>query len=423
MFEFIPQQKKYKILAFSDHAMSTSGVGTQSRWLFNGLVSTGKYTIRQFGGAIKHDSYEQQSPHPDIIIKPIDGFGNIDLLRTVLIQEKPDVLFLFTDPRFFMHVFSSESEVHQFCPIAYWNIWDNWPAPKFNKVLYDSCDLLNCISYPTYEMVKSIVSDTSKVHYVPHALPKEIYYPLPKDQQAEYKRQLFRNRKVPQFVGLWVNRNARRKNPNDLLMSWKMFVDELEKKHGHRDAVLVLHTDPNDNEGPNLHHNVSFFELENNVVFSNSRIAFEDMNKLYSCCDFVVNISLAEGFGLGTLEAMQCGKPIIVQKTGGMTRQVVDHRDGSENGIGLDPELTTLVGSQSVPVIKEDFVSHETIKNAFMKMYEMGPDERDRLGQKARDYVLSEFNINDMIRKWDETLEDTIKNWREKQTKFVISSY
>ena len=35
------------------------------------------------------------------------------------------------------------------------------------------------------------------------------------------------------------------------------------------------------------------------------------MNILHNIVDCYINISYAEGFGLGTLEAMQCGKPII----------------------------------------------------------------------------------------------------------------
>ena len=49
---------KKKILMLSDHALSTSGVGTQSRHLINGLVDKGCWTVRQFGAAMKHDDYE-----------------------------------------------------------------------------------------------------------------------------------------------------------------------------------------------------------------------------------------------------------------------------------------------------------------------------------------------------------------------------
>ena len=69
--------KKKKILMLSDHALSTSGVGTQSRHLINGLLEKypGEWSFRQFGAAIKHDNYDVQVVNEDFVIKPTDGFG------------------------------------------------------------------------------------------------------------------------------------------------------------------------------------------------------------------------------------------------------------------------------------------------------------------------------------------------------------
>ena len=44
--------KKNKILMISDHAMSPSGVGIQSRFLIEGLIKTGKYSFIQLGAAL-----------------------------------------------------------------------------------------------------------------------------------------------------------------------------------------------------------------------------------------------------------------------------------------------------------------------------------------------------------------------------------
>ena len=71
--------KKYKILLLSDHALSTSGVGCQSRFLANGLVDKGCWTVRPFGAAMKHTDYETVVVNEDFIIKPIDGFGDRDI--------------------------------------------------------------------------------------------------------------------------------------------------------------------------------------------------------------------------------------------------------------------------------------------------------------------------------------------------------
>ena len=119
---------------------------------------------------------------------------------------------------------------------------------------------------------------------------------------------------------------------------------------------------------------------------------------------------------------MQAGNPIIAQTTGGLTRQVVDHRDGSENGIALPPDARSLVGSQIVPYIYEDYCTNENTASAIMKMYEMGPEGREKLGKKAREYTLSEFNLDDTIEKWNQTLLDLVDRW-ENDRKSIYKSW
>lgn len=403
--------KKKKILLISDHALSTSGVGVQTRHLVFGLLEKEEWTIRQFGAAVKHDNYDTVKVTDDFFIKPIDGFGNKELLRVTLATERPDIVLIFTDPRFFIWLWEMEDEIHQVCPVAYWHVWDNRPTPEFNKVLYESTDLLNCHSYLTYEMCKELVPD--RTNFIPHALPEEIYKPLSEKDITRHKKQILGKGRENHFVVFWINRNARRKRGGDLIWAWSEFLKRLEKKHGHRDATLLLHTDPVDREGQNLYEVCDMLGVKDTIVFSKDRLEFDQINILHNISDVSINISYAEGFGLATLEAMQVGKPIIATKTGGLTRQVVDHRDGTENGVALDIEFKTLVGSQQVPYIYEDLVSHTTVADAIEKLYEMGPDARTDLGQKARDYVLSEFNHQTTVDLWHDTMCDTIDNWRK----------
>ena len=87
---------KFKVLVLSDHALSTSGVGTQTRHLIEGLIKKNVWSFRQFGAALKHNDYRTVVVNDDFIIKPIDGFGNPDLIRVTLATEKPDLLFIFS---------------------------------------------------------------------------------------------------------------------------------------------------------------------------------------------------------------------------------------------------------------------------------------------------------------------------------------
>ena len=403
--------EKKKVLILSDHALSTSGVGTQTRHLVSGLLEKEHWTFRQFGAALKHSDYRTVVVNDDFIIKPIDGFGDRDLIRITLATERPEVLFIFTDPRFFIWLFEMEDEVHQVCPLAWWHVWDNLPYPNYNQELYDSTDLINCHSHLTYQMCNDHFPE--KTNFIPHSIPENIFFPLPDAQKSHFKEQILGKDRLDHFVGIWVNRNAKRKRPSDVIESWKIFLDKLEKEQGHRKATLIMHTDPQDPEGPNLFMVTELFKVQDSIFFSKERLDFDKMNILYNISDFCLNVSYAEGFGLATLESMQAGIPIIAAKTGGLTRQVVDHRDSSENGVALDIEMKSLVGSQQVPYIYEDYVSCESIADGIMSLYRLPEKKKKKLGEKARNYVLSEFAYQDTVDKWHETMKDLAENWKD----------
>ncbi len=401
---------KLKVLVLSDHALSTSGVGTQTRHLIEGLLKKNTWTFRQFGAALKHQDYRTVVVNEDFIIKPIDGFGTPDLIRVTLATEKPDVLFIFTDPRFFTWLFEIEDEVRQICPIVWWHVWDNYPYPKFNDKYYQATDLINCHSHMTYTMLKDVYPE--KTNFIPHALPEEIFFKMNKSDILKFKSSLLGQDRKDHFVGIWVNRNAKRKRPSDLLFTWKIFLEDLEKEHGHRNATLIMHTEPTDQEGPNLFKVVEMLGIQDNVFFSRERLEFEKINILYNISDFCINTSYAEGFGLSTLESMMTGTPIIAPKTGGLTRQVVDHRDGSHNGVACEIDLKTLVGSQAVPYIYEDYTSTERFTSAIMKIYNLTDLEKEKLSKKVYDYSHSEFGLQKTIDMWHETMLDTIEKFK-----------
>ena len=401
------EKKKYKVLMLSDHALSTSGVGCQSRFLIEGLIKKGCWSFRQFGAALKHNDYNVVEVNPDFVIKPIDGFGDANMLRLALATEKPDVLFIFTDPRFFTWLWEVEDEIHQICPIAYWHVWDNRPTPLFNNGFYASTDLINCHSHLTYEMVKENFPD--RTNFIPHALPRELFFPLPDNQRAQWREKILGYQSKDSFIAFWVNRNAKRKRSADVIWAWKKFLDKIP---GDKDAMLLMHTDPFDQEGPNLIQVATSLGVLDKVTFSRERVGFEQMNILHNIADCCLNISFAEGFGLGTLEAMQTGTPIIAAKTGGLTRQVIDHRDGTENGIALDISHQTLVGSQGVPYIYEDYVSTDDVADALFKMYSASEEEKARLSEKVKEYVASEFDLQNTIDAWHSTMVELIEDFK-----------
>ena len=184
-----------------------------------------------------------------------------------------------------------------------------------------------------------------------------------------------------------------------------------------------MHTDPYDQEGPNLLAVSENLGIQENVLMSSDRIDFEKMNILYNISDCCINISYAEGFGLSTLESMMTGTPIIAAKTGGLTRQVVDYRDGTQNGVALDIKMKTLVGSQSVPYIYEDYATCSDAANGFLKLYEMNDSERNKLSEKVLSYAREEFSMQKTIDLWHDTMLDKIKNWKEEYKRITIKEH
>jgi len=409
-------KKKYKVLVLSDHALSTSGVGTQTRHLLNGLLQKGCWSFRQFGAAIRHNNYDTVVINEDFIIKPIDGFGSPDLIRVTLATEKPDLLFIFTDPRFFTWLFEIEDEVHQMCPIVWWHVWDNYPYPKFNDLYDQATDKINCHSHMTYTMLNEEGTHSAKTSFIPHAIPNNIFKPLNSELVKQNKINLLGEDRKDHFVAIWVNRNAKRKRPNDALLAWKAFLDKLENNYGHKNATLIMHTEPTDSEGPNLFETSKILGLESNVFFSRDRIDFDKMNVIYNIVDVCFTLSYAEGFGLSTLEAMMTGTPIIAPTTGGLTRQVIDHRDESENGVALPIVTKTLVGSQSVPYIYEDYASIEDAADALIKIHDLSPEEKTKLNKKVYDYAHSEFSYQKTVDLWHQSMLDAIKEFKSYKT-------
>jgi glycosyltransferase involved in cell wall biosynthesis len=411
---FIKEKKRYNILFLSDHPLCPSGVGVQSKIMIDGLVATGKYTFKCLGGAIKHQDYRTIQVNENFYIHPVDGFGTPDMVRQLLITEKPDAIVIFTDPRQFIWLYEIEDEVRSVCPIVYNTIWDNDPVPLFNKPLYDATDVLNCISHKTYELIKPLYPE--KTNYISHAFPKDMYFPIEKEKRDKLLEENFGDKK-DWFKVIWVSRNATRKLPGDLLLSWKMFLDKLEETHGHRKALLIMHTDPFDKEGPNLVTISDSLGLHDNVWFSAQKLSFAHMNVLHNMSDTCVSVSKNEGHGLSLTISLQVGKPIIALKTGGQTRQVEDYRDGTHNGVALEPSKRCLVGSQQVPYIYEDFYDHEELTEAFLKVHDYTDEEKEAMSKKCIAYADHEFNVENTIKKWDESLEKCIEDFKSKSLK------
>jgi glycosyltransferase involved in cell wall biosynthesis len=460
------KRKKKKILLLSDDLRMSSGVGTMSREIVVGTID--KYDWVQLGGAIQHpdkgkvfdmnDSMIEETGIQDASLKiyPIDGYGDQEMLRSILDIEKPDAILHYTDPRFWKWLYDMEHEVRQSIPIYYYNIWDDLPYPRWNEPFYESCDLIMNISKQTVNIVNNVCQFKPRTEwdstYIPHGINEKYFYPIT-DEKERLEMNKFRNDifsgKPIEFSLLYVNRNIRRKMPGDCVLAFKHFWDQLPEDK--RDKVgYIMHTQPQDENGTDLPALIREIAPECNIVFSGGKLDNRQMNFLYNLSDVTMNIASNEGFGLGTCESLMSGTPIIVNVTGGLQDQCgfkikdkfVTYQDYSEiksfhnwKEWEHNEELTwgewvkpvwprsrALMGSIPTPYIFDDRCDWEDAGDAIKYWYDMGKESRDECGIKGHEFVMSEevmMSAKMMGKNFIDHMETAFEKWTPRK-KFNI---
>ena len=397
--------EKKKIFIIADHPLAPSGVGTQTKYVIEALLKTGKYKFVCFGGAVDHKDYTpiHVKPHgEDWLVIPVKGYGTQSAVRSLIMNEKPDMLWFMTDPRFYGWLWTIENEIRCHIPMLYYHVWDNYPYPHYNKRFYESNDVIASISKVTHDIVNTVAPNVEN-HYIPHAVNPDFFKPMPLEMIEEIKEKQFgiRDNKV---VFFWNNRNARRKMTGSLVHWFNEFAEEV----GPENVRLIMHTDPKDPNGQDIEMILSALNaLDGRILISRDKVAPEQLATFYNIADCTINISDAEGFGLATLESLSCETPIIVNMTGGLQEQVTDGEEWF--GIGIEPASKAIIGSQQVPYIYEDRISKEDFIAALKNIYNMTPSERKLLGMKGRQHVVRNYNFQDFNKRWVNLIDSVIE--------------
>ena len=443
---------KKKILFLSDDLRMTSGISTMSKEIVMGTVD--KFDWIQLGAAIRHpelgkiidmnEDIRNRTGVQDANVKiiPCNGYGDIHILRKIIQEEKPDAILHFTDPHYWQWLYDNEHEIRQQVPILYYHIWDNIPDPKYNRDYYESCDWLGCISKLTYGIVNRVGKMENgfrkplkdwQISYVPHGINPDTFKPLEDKELIDVKKGLFGDKEYD-FVLFFNSRNIRRKQPSDVIESFKLFCDKLTKEQSDK-CVLVMHTTPIDNNGTDLYAVRDKICPNYDVVFSTNKIESDVLNKLYNVADCTINIANNEGFGLGTAESIMAGTPIIVSVTGGLQDQcgfnyTADdyiniktlhnkqiHKD-TPHGVWAKPIWPSAIninGSPLTPYIYDDRVNDEEVADAITEMYLLGKEKRKENGQVGREWAINNLSSKVMCDAMSEGIQKTIKNFTPRE--------
>lgn len=422
---YIPKDKRKKILLMCDDIRVHSGIAHMGREL---VINTAHhYNWVNLGGAVQHPENGQRfdlSSDTDkqagiedssVTLYPTDGYGNPDLVRQLLAIEKPDAIFIITDPRYWTWLFQMENEIRKHIPIIYLNIWDDYPAPLYNETFYESCDALLGISKQTVNINKLVLGAKAKnkvIEYVPHGVNAENFKPLSAEVRGskeflEFKKHMFQGKDID-YVLFFNSRNIRRKQIPDTILAFRHFVDRLPKEKAKK-CLLLMHTQPVEEHGTDLNAVIELLcsEAHINVHFTGGMLPPDRMNWLYNLADTCILLTSNEGWGLSLTEALLAGKCIIANVTGGMQDQMRFVKDGKWMDFDADfpsnhrgtykehgewafpvyPTSRSLVGSVPTPYIWDDRCEPEDAADCIYETYMMGKEERDRRGSSAREWA------------------------------------
>jgi glycosyltransferase involved in cell wall biosynthesis len=460
-FAYLPQNERKKILLICDDIRVHSGIATVARELV--LHTAQHFNWVNIGGAINHPEQGKRldlSPDTNnntgltdssVILYPTNGYGDARLVRQLIQMEKPDAIFLITDPRYFIWLFQIENEIRKKMPIIYLNIWDDYPAPMYNRSYYESCDALLAISKQTKNINTLVLGDKAKnkiIEYVPHGLNENIFKPLDVNtpELKEFKKKLFGGKEID-FALFFNSRNIRRKQIPDALLAYKIFIDGLPEEQAKK-CAFVLHTQVVDDHGTDLEAVRELLfgdDKKYNIVFSPHMLPADQMNLLYNSTDCQILLTNNEGWGLSLTEAILCGNPIIANVTGGMQDQMrfsikdkwIDFdSEFPSNHTGkikehggwafpVYPTNRSIQGSPLTPYIWDDRCNAEDAAAQIKAVYDLPKEERKARGLKGREWALSDeagFTSSNMGKKVITTLDKLFTTWKPREKYELVNA-
>lgn len=237
-------------------------------------------------------------------------------------------------------------------------------------------------------ILNSVPELADEIKVIPHGVDANIFKPLPKAEIDNLRRNIGldtikANGEVSKKICyLMVARNQFRKNIPEIAKAWKRFKADGK----HEKAVFFPHMNFQDGMGWNLDEIFDIMDIRSSLMFFD-KIAHgqtnlklmpeEDLNKLYNVADVFILLS-GEGVGLPTLEAMACGKPVIV----------LDHSANTELAQGrgelvkVGNYITGKYGTE------RPYPDEESLVSAMDRLYK-DVNLRQRYGQAGHDFIHS----------------------------------
>jgi len=245
---------------------------------------------------------------------------------------------------------------------------------------------------------KNIITDVN-FDIIAHGTDKITFKKL--DNKLELRKKYY----LPEDAFIYgnFNTNSPRKDFGTTLIAFSY----LKKQRPDINAVLYLHTDPNDKQGIKMYVACErlnlkpgkdvFFPLEDK--YKRKKYSTKEINELYNCLDVFVTTTTAEGWGLTVTEAMACELPIVC----GLHTSLNEITDNGELVYAVK-NIYEHIQIEDAENIREVLDPKETCE----KMIEVYEDCKSDIAKKSYSHKMREYD-------WDKITEE----WKEKFKKIL----
>jgi glycosyltransferase involved in cell wall biosynthesis len=408
-------QKSIKILIVSTHINQSNGYSKVAYNIINQLSVHSWINIVHFGTQ-KLLSGDIGRKYP-ANVKAIDGTAiekqkhagfAFNELPSVILTEKPDIVFIYND----LSIISAYiEEIRKVIQNRFFKIWTYvdmtyklQPQPLIDIINRD-VERIFCFTKSWKEELKS-QGITRPVDVMNHGIDTSIIRAIPRDLARQTLG-------LPKDIFLFtsLNKNIPRKRLDLLVMSFVKFIIRFPMKP----IFLLIIADKGDKGGYPLFeifarelklNGASTDHFGNRLLITSSNNCYkdEDINLLYNSGDVGVSCAEGEGFGLCTFEQMYLGIPQIVPNINGYNEYC-----NEENSILVSPKMRYYIPQAYNTVTGQaEMVDIDDVAKA-MERYVFDEDLRKLHGKHGKEKIATytwEKCCNILVKRMKAAIED-----------------
>ena len=392
---------RQKVIILGDSPTISSGTAMVVRQLAINLSDL-NYDIYVIGLMYRGEPHEWEDKFQ--IISPIDfkndyfGIFQTRMLCNLLKNDDNSKLILISvgDVDWYGNWIPNLPERDKFYWISAFPL-DGIPLSKSWLPIIENQDYSIVYSQFAYDLVHNALPNKTTLKKVLHGCNTNEFYPLPKNNVEDFKKQLGLEDK---WILGTVSRNQWRKNLPALVKAFSDFSSDKP------DTMLYMHSCPKD-VGWNLFELVDMYNLTGRVAFPpdwvtpSTGVDVETMNALYNAMDCMALSCGGEGVGLPLIESMAAGTITLSPDFSACPEYVVDRKIQS---ICIKDYICPVNPGRDA-CIYYGLVDNQDFVNKLNYIY-YHPEVKEQIGQQGREYAVKNLQWKDKIIQVSKIIEE-----------------